>query len=63
LKIGSTSFSLNSGQAKRIDLKINRLGRLLGRAGRMPARASILAKGAGSTPATGAVVVIKASSH
>jgi len=61
VKIGSTSFSLKGGQAKRIDLQINRAGRRrLEGAGRMPARGSVFAKGAGSMPATSAPIVIKA---
>jgi Ca2+-binding RTX toxin-like protein len=64
LKIGSTSFSLKGGQAKRIDLQINRVGRRrLERAGQMPARASIYAHGAADTKAASAVIVIDASGH
>ncbi|MEK6251987.1 MAG: calcium-binding protein [Actinomycetota bacterium] len=60
LKIGSTSFSLKGGQAKRIDLQINRVGRRrLERAGRMPARASVFAKGSAS-PAKSSTITINA---
>jgi len=60
LKIGSTSFSLKGGQAKRLDLQINRVGRRrLERAGRMPARASVFAKGSAS-PAKSSTITISA---
>jgi hypothetical protein len=64
LKVGSTSFSLKGGQAKRIDLQINRVGRRrLARADHTSARVTIFAKGAAGTPATGALIVIKAPGH
>ncbi len=60
LKIGSTSFSLKGGQAKRIDLQINRAGRRrLGGTGRMPARVSVFAKGSAS-PAKSSTITINA---
>jgi Ca2+-binding RTX toxin-like protein len=60
LKIGSTSFSLKGGQAKRIDLQINRMGRRrLERSGRMSARASVFAKGSAS-PAKSSTITINA---
>ena len=61
LKIGSTSFSLKGGQAKRLDLQISRAGRRLLQGGdHTSARVTIFTKGAGSTPATDAPIVIKA---
>jgi Ca2+-binding RTX toxin-like protein len=60
LKIGSTSFSLKGGQAKHLDLQISRAGRrLLQGNAHTSARVTIFAKGAGSTPATAAAIVIK----
>jgi hypothetical protein len=64
LKIGRTSFSLKGGQSKRFHLRISRAGRrLLQGADHTSARVTIFAKGAGSTPATDAPIVIKAPGH
>jgi Ca2+-binding RTX toxin-like protein len=61
LKIGSTSFSLKGGQAKRLDLQISRAGRRLLHGGNhTSARVTIFTKGAGGTPATDSPIVIKA---